>query len=319
MGNSAGAVEATGLGKTYPSGVHAVAGVGLSVGRGEVYGLVGLNGAGKSTLFRLVLGLARPTAGRVRVLGAPPPAPAGRVGAMTESGGFYPHLTARQNVALMARLAAGGRVPGRAALDAAVAEALAAAGLADRADRRFVDYSLGMRQRVGLAVALCGHRELLVLDEPTNGLDPAGIADIRRLVRARADAGATVLLASHLLTEVEQVCDRVGLLHRGRLVAEGPPGELAGRTGELVVRAEPVPVAERCLREHPAVSAVVVDGPLLRVSAPPAQAAEVNRALVAAGVAVHELRPATGGLEAVLLATGGADAPSGADVEGVPA
>ncbi|MCO1656619.1 ABC transporter ATP-binding protein [Pseudonocardia humida] len=312
-------VGAAGLAKSYPSGVRAVAGVDLDIGRGEVYGVVGLNGAGKSTLFRLLLGLARPTEGIVRVFGGPPGTAAGRVGAMTETGGFYPHLTGRQNVALMARLGGLGRGPGMAD---AVQEALVAAGLADRADRRFGEYSLGMRQRVGLAVALCGHRELLVLDEPTNGLDPAGIAEVRGLVRERVDAGATVLLASHLLTEVEQVCDRVGLLHRGRLVAEGPPGELAARVGGLLVRAEPAAAAIGLLRAHPAVREVEADGAVLRVAAPPAQAAELNRALVAAGVAVHELRPAGGGLEAVLLRAGllEADASAGGiGAEEVPA
>jgi ABC-2 type transport system ATP-binding protein len=130
-----------------------------------------------------------------------------------------------------------------------------------------------------------------------------------------------VLLASHLLTEVEQVCDRVGLLHGGRLVAEGPPGELAGRVGGLLVRAEPAATAIVLLRGHPAVGAVDVDGAVLRVTAPPAQAAELNRALVAAGVAVHELRPTGGGLEAVLLRIGMAADPSAGrtETEGMPA
>jgi ABC-2 type transport system ATP-binding protein len=293
-------VWAEGLAKSYRSGVRAVAGVGLSIDRGEVYGLVGLNGAGKSSLFRMVLGLARPTAGAVRVFGVAPRRALARVGAMTEGGGFYPQLTGRQNVALMARLAHGRH----SAVAELADEALHAAGLADRADRRYGEYSLGMRQRVGLAVALCGRPELLVLDEPTNGLDPAGIAEVRRMVRERADAGATVLLASHLLGEVEQVCDRVGLLHQGRLVAEGPPNELSGGPSEVLVRADPVLAAVRCLEEHPAVASVALEGATLRVVAPTAQAAEINRALVAAGVAVHELRPAAGGLEAALLGAG---------------
>jgi ABC-type multidrug transport system ATPase subunit len=302
-------VWAEGLEKSYRPGVRAVAGVGLGIGPGEVFGVVGLNGAGKSSLFRMVLGLARPTAGQVRVFGVAPRQARARVGAMTESGGFYPQLTGRQNVVLMARLAFGRR----SAVADLADEALRAAGLAERADRPFAEYSQGMRQRVGLAVALCGHPRLLVLDEPTNGLDPAGIAEVRRLVRERADAGATVLLASHLLGEVEQVCDRVGLLHRGRLVAEGPPHALAGGPAEVLVRAEPLLAAIRCLEEHPAVASVAVEGTGLRVVVPTAQAAEINRALVSAGVAVHELRPAAAGLEAVLLGVGAAVADGVAD------
>ena len=232
-------IAATGLTKRYRSGVLAVDDVDLAVHRGEVYGFLGPNGAGKTTTVRMLLGLIRPTAGTVSVLGEPPGAPGGlcRLGALVESPGFYPYLSGRDNLRALARRAGVGRSGVEAALDAV--------GLTGRAGDRFATYSLGMKQRLGVASALLGDPELLVLDEPTNGLDPAGMADMRSLVCRLGDEGRAVLLSSHLLGEVQQVCDRVGIISGGRLIAESTVAELRGKAS-LVVTAQPLDVAHRC-------------------------------------------------------------------------
>ena len=181
-----------------------------------------------------------------------------------------------------------------------IEEVLALVDLADRAGDRFGAYSLGMKQRLGVAAALLKDPELLILDEPTNGLDPAGMAEMRALIRRLGTGQRTVLLSSHLLGEVEQICDRVGVIQRGRLIAEGTVAELRGAAG-LVVRAEPLERAEAVAARVAGVERVeVVDG-ALNVAVDPARAAAVNSELVAAGIAVSELRPAQRSLEAVFL------------------
>jgi len=258
--------------------------VSLTVRRGEVYGFLGPNGAGKTTTLRMLLGLVRPTGGEATVLGHPPGSPAGlaRVGALVEGPGFYPYLSGRDNLRVLARYA---RLD-----DVAVAAVLELVDLTARAGDRFRSYSLGMKQRLGVAAALLGEPDLLILDEPTNGLDPAGMADMRDLIRALADRGQTVLLSSHLLGEVEQLCDRVGVISAGRLLAESTVTELRGQAG-LLVRADPLAtataVAERVLGADRVSTA---DG-ALRLSAGADRAAELTRALVLADVAVTEVRP----------------------------
>ena len=287
-------IAATGLTKRYRSGVLAVDGVDLEVHRGEVYGFLGSNGAGKTTTMRMLLGLIRPTAGTVSVLGEPPGAPGGlcRLGALVESPGFYPYLSGRDNLRALARRAGVGRSGVEAALDAV--------GLTGRAGDRFATYSLGMKQRLGVASALLGDPELLVLDEPTNGLDPAGMADMRSLVRRRGDEGRAVLLSSHLLGEVQQVCDRVGIISRGRLIAESTVAELRGKAS-LVVTAQPLDVAHRCTVSLLGADRVRLADGVLRLDVEPADAARVNRELVAAGVDVSQLRHDERSLEDVFL------------------
>ena len=276
----------------------AVDGVSLTVRRGEVYGFLGPNGAGKTTTLRMLLGLVRPTGGAARVLGLPPGSPDAlrRVGSLVEGPGFYPYLSGRENLRVLARYAGLG--------DAAVDEALDRVELTSRAGDRYRAYSLGMKQRLGVAAALLGRPELLILDEPTNGLDPAGMADMRELVRSLASGDQTVLLSSHLLGEVEQICDRVGVIVAGRLSAEGTVAELRGGAS-LVVRATPlpaaVPVAQR-LAGGAAIS--TVDGEL-RLAVEPSRAPELVRALVAADIEVHEVRPEQRSLEEIFFALSG--------------
>ena len=287
-------VAATGLTKRYRSGVVAVDGVDLEVHRGEVYGFLGPNGAGKTTTMRMLLGLIRPTVGTVRVLGEPPGAPAGlaRLGTLVESPGFYPYLSGRDNLRALARRAGVGRSGVEAVLDVV--------DLAGRARDRFATYSLGMKQRLGVAAALLGEPELLVLDEPTNGLDPAGMADMRALVRRLGDEGRAVLLSSHLLGEVQQVCDRVGIISGGRLIAESTVAELRGKAS-LVVAAQPVDIAHRCAVALLGADRVRVADGVLRLDVEPADSGRVNRELVTAGVDVSELRHDERSLEDVFL------------------
>ncbi|MCA3748930.1 MAG: ABC transporter ATP-binding protein [Rubrobacter sp.] len=291
--NQAPPVETRGLTKRYGS-VTAVENLNLTVRRGEVYGFLGPNGAGKTTTLRMLLGLVRPTAGTARVLGEEPGSAASLegVGALVESPAFYPYLSGRDNLRMMARYAGVGRER--------VEEALRTVELSERAKDRFKKYSLGMKQRLGVAAALLKDPELLILDEPTNGLDPKGMADMRELIKRLGRGERTVLLSSHLLGEVEQVCDRVGVIRGGRLVAEGTVAELRERTG-LLVRAEPLREAAEIARRISGVEEVEVTDGLLRLSTDPDRAAEINRKLVSAGLEVSELRPAERSLEEVFL------------------
>ncbi|MGH3443060.1 MAG: ATP-binding cassette domain-containing protein [Nitriliruptorales bacterium] len=266
----------------------------LAVRRGEVYGLLGPNGAGKTTTLRMLLGLVRPTSGRVSLLGEPPGSPEGlaRTGALVETPGFYPYLSARDNLRVLAAHAGAPRERVEAVLDEV--------GLTARAGDRFAAYSQGMKQRLGVAAALLKDPDLLILDEPTNGLDPAGMAEMRGFIRDLGRGRRTVLLSSHLLAEVEQICDRVGVLSRGRLVREGTVDELRGRDS-LRLRAEPLGKAARLVGAFPDVEQVTVVDGALRVATNLASAAAINRHLVEAGIAVLELGPERTSLEEVFL------------------
>ncbi|HEY2687027.1 MAG TPA: ABC transporter ATP-binding protein [Streptosporangiaceae bacterium] len=193
----------------------------LRVGAGQVYGFLGPNGAGKTTTIRMLLGLIAPTGGAIELLGGrlPDPRLTARAGSMIEEPAFYPWLTGRQNLQVLA--ATSGGVPAQE-----IGRVLGLTGLSGAAARKVRTYSQGMRQRLGIAAAMLGRPPLLIIDEPTNGLDPSGIRDIRELLRELAGDGTTIFLSSHLLAEVEQVCDRVAVIVRGRLVDEGPPAEL---------------------------------------------------------------------------------------------
>jgi ABC-2 type transport system ATP-binding protein len=288
-------VETRGLTKRYEQAV-AVDNLDIRVRRGEVYGFLGPNGAGKTTTLRMLLGLVRPSAGSATVLGAAPGSAEGLagVGAMIEGSAFYPYLSGRDNLRVVARYAG--------VDESRVAAALDQVQLTGRAGDRFASYSMGMKQRLGLGAALLKDPELLILDEPTNGLDPAGMADMRRLVRELAEAGRTVLLSSHLMGEVEHVCDRVAVIRKGVLIAEGTLDELRGEP-QLHLRVEPVREARAVLDSHfrHRVEAAAGGDGELRVFADPADAAAINRTLVESGVAVAELRAVQPSLEDVFL------------------
>jgi ABC-2 type transport system ATP-binding protein len=215
------------------------------------------------------------------------------VGALVESPAFYPYLSGRDNLRVLARYSG--------ASETQVEGALARVELTDRARDKFSAYSLGMKQRLGVAAALLKEPELLILDEPTNGLDPRGMIDMRALIRALGQGERTVLLSSHLLGEVEQICDRVGVIQRGRLVAEGTVAELRGERGVLV-RVTPLDAARVVAARLVGDDGVEVAGGALRLRVDPARAAEINRALVGAGLDVSELRPSEHSLEEAFLA-----------------
>jgi len=286
-------VRTRGLTKRY-GGITAVNDLDLSVGRGEVYGFLGPNGAGKTTTLKMLLGLIRPTSGSAKVLGRAPGTPGGlaKIGALVESPAFYPYLSGKNNLKVMARYCG---VPNRR-----VAEVLETVELSGRAKSRYRKYSLGMKQRLGVAAALLKDPDLLILDEPTNGLDPKGMADMRVLIRRLGKDERTVLLSSHLLGEVEQVCDRVGVIHKGRLISEGAVEDLRG--GEaLLVRAEPLEEAARIAGRLEGVEGVEKTNGALRLKTAPERAAEINAKLVSAGLRVSELRPAERSLETAFL------------------
>ncbi|MDG4823564.1 ABC transporter ATP-binding protein [Asanoa sp. WMMD1127] len=276
--------------------VVAVQDLDLSVRAGEVYGFLGPNGAGKTTTLRMMLGLIRPSGGRVLLHGRPPGDLSG-VGALIEGPAFYPYLSGRDNLRVLARYAG--------VDDRRIDVVLDLVDLAGRAKHKYATYSLGMKQRLGVAAALLKDPQLLILDEPTNGLDPAGMADMRALIRRLGAAGSTVLISSHLLGEVEQICDRVGIIAGGRLVTENTVAELRSEAG-LRIQAAPVDSAVSWLRLVLGSAAVsVVDGGL-DVTVDPARAGEINESLVKAGVVVSELRPRSRDLEQVFLElTGG--------------
>ena len=288
------AIETRALTKRYGEAITAVNALDLRVRRGEVYGFVGPNGAGKTTTLRMLLGLVRPTSGTATVLGRLPGTSTAlaRIGSMVEAPAFYPYLSGRDNLRVLA---------GHAKVaDDRVDAVLEQVALRDRAADRTRTYSLGMKQRLGVAAALLKDPELLILDEPTNGLDPAGMAEMRQLVRALGRRQRTVVLSSHLMSEVEQLADRVGVIRDGRLVAEGTVEQLRGRP-RLRVRAEPVADAARILTAQPSVDAVDRSDGTLTVSVDPARAAALNRTLVSAGIDVTELSPLRDSLEDVFF------------------
>jgi ABC-type multidrug transport system ATPase subunit len=286
-------VQTQDLTKRYGARV-AVDRVSMTVERGEVYGFLGPNGAGKTTTLRMMLGLIRPTSGTATVLGRPAGTSEaiGRVGALVEGPGFYPFLTGRDNLRVMARY--------RGLADSVVEEALERVDLVGRGDDKFKAYSLGMKQRLGVASALMGDPELIVLDEPTNGLDPAGMADMRRLIVDLTRGGQTVLLSSHLLDEVQEICDRVGVISHGVLLRESTVKDLRG-AASLAVRALPMDRALAVAMRVAGDDGVRVDGDRLMLDLGPEEAPRLTRALVEDGIEVHEVRGVERTLEEVFF------------------
>ena len=294
-------IEVEGLRKDYRrlrgGATTAVAGLDLAVPEGGVFGFLGPNGAGKTTTIRCLLGLVRPSGGRMRLLGADVPRKLadviGGVGSIVETPTLYPRFTARRNLELLARLAGLGR--GRAG------EILERVGLGGREDELVRSYSLGMKQRLGIGAALLKDPRLLILDEPANGLDPAGIVEVRDLIRALGREGRTVFVSSHLLSEVQQTCDAVAILSGGRLITQGPVGEVlrAGHAEGLIARVGDLDAGVTVLAASGIRAAR--EGDYLRVELPPSEAARVTRVLSERSLFVTELRPDVVDLETVFL------------------
>ena len=294
-------IVTTGLTK-YFGQVRAVDHVDLQVREGDRYGFLGPNGSGKTTVVRMLLGLVYPSSGTMEVLGAPVPRRISTVlpdiGALIEAPSAYGHLSGRANLMLID--ASGPRVPGgRRNRKRRVADALDRVGLGGIDDRAVRKYSLGMRQRLGLAAALLRSPRLLVLDEPTNGLDPQGIREIRDLLAELNAAGTTIFLSSHQLSEVEQLCTRVGVVDRGTLVVQDDLAVLSGPTGRVLVRTPDAAQAAAVLNGR------VADRDEDRLVITDADVALVNAQLVAAGLRVTEIGPERRSLEDLVLSVTG--------------
>ena len=296
MEGSATVIEMRGLAKRFAQAT-AVAGIDLDVPGGGVYGFLGPNGAGKTTTIRVIVGLLWPSRGTTRIFGelVSPGAPVlRRVGSLIERPAFYPYLSAQDNLHVFGT--AHGLAP--AVVAGRTVEALDRVGLAAVARRRVGGFSTGMRQRLALATALLGRPELVVLDEPTNGLDPNGVVDVRELIASLSADGTTVLLSSHVLPEVEQLCDRVAILREGRVVAEGPTADLLSVGERIVVRFDTADETARAAELLGAVAAPANPTTLL-LDMPSAEASGVNRRLGAASLYPAELTVRRQSLEAV--------------------
>lgn len=332
-------LRTTGLTKNYGR-VRAVNDLALEVRHGDVFGLLGPNGSGKTTTLRMILGLIFPSAGEIELFGgrisnaAHRRAALRRVGAIVEQPAFYPYLSGRENLRGVGTFAG---MPRGADTTRRVDEVLAQVGLTPRANDAYKKYSLGMKQRLGIAAALLSNPEFIVLDEPTNGLDPAGLVEVRDLIGRLARGGTTVLLSSHLLYEVQQVCTRVAILKSGTLLAQGEVSTLLSATSAVLVgfkSPEQLPVAAGILARAAGSDApwlqgvqyvvpepgawVPPGGWLLQANAPVEHAAEINAMLGAQGIYAAEVRGYEGNLEQYFLALTGASAPATAPIPSAP-
>lgn len=278
----------------------AVKDLNLKVGQGEVMGFLGPNGAGKSTTVGMVLGLIAPTGGTVTIMGTPlsgnQHVVSANVGAIIENPAFYPYLSGRDNLVAHAKMVGG--VP-----NDRVDELLKLVNLHERSGDKFKSYSLGMKQRLGIASTLLTDPALVILDEPTNGLDPAGQREIREIIPRLAADGHGVLLASHMLHEVEQVSDRVSIVRRGELITEGSVDELLKRSGYIEIRVAPgeMSAAKAIIQRIPGVEQVTGNDDVLTAVAEPPLGVEINRALVGEGIIAGEISPRRSTLESLFL------------------
>ena len=275
-------LESIDLTKTF-NGNTAVDGLTFSMRAGEVLGFLGPNGAGKSTTVGMILGLIKPTRGSVRIAGKPvgsePGLVAGHIGAIIENPAFYPYLNGRDNLRAFAMMTGG-------VGEARIEELLQLVNMHDRADRPYKTFSLGMKQRLGIAATLLTDPAIVILDEPTNGLDPAGQREIRAIIPRLAEEGHAVLLASHMLNEVEHVSDRIAIIRRGKLIREGRVDDLLRSGGyiEVIVDELEVSSAMRTLGRLPFVERIEAEDATLRVVAPDEAGMAINRALVEQGI-----------------------------------
>ncbi len=293
-------IKATHLSKHYGT-VQAVKDVSFTVQRRDVFGFLGPNGSGKSTTISMMLGLVVPTAGHVDLFGFGEQRRSEaltRVGAIIESPTFYPYMSGRDNLRVLAQLRPG-------VSEQRITDVLEIIGLSDTGSKRYGNYSLGMKQRLAIGATLLHDPELLMLDEPTNGLDPAGMLEVRHLIQRLAANGKTIFLSSHLLSEVEQVCNRVAILRKGEIMVEGSIDELSERGQAIKVRVSDPERAIETLNKVNGVTKIERDGEYLIVTAAPSRTPDINVALVQADIAVFELRPAGNSLEQVFLSVTG--------------
>ena len=298
-------LRTVGLSKRYGRRL-ALDGLNLEVRRGRVYGFLGPNGAGKTTAISLVLGLLRPSAGHAEIFGLDCRTHLSealhRTGAILEGQAYYPLLSGRENLTIWAALAGDGA-------ERRIDEVLSLVGLGTRARDKVRTYSQGMKQRLGLATALLHDPELLVLDEPTNGLDPGGMREFRDLIKQLGRSGKTVFVSSHLLGEVEQMCDDVAIVKDGRLLTQGPVAELLRAGDALEMQVTDTEAAVQLLNAIDWVRGVTREDDRLIVDAPRERAAELSRALAERQIYLSELRPREGSLEDFFLEVTGDDRP----------
>ena len=290
------AIETMGLSKHF--GQHrAVDTLDLAIHQGSVFGFLGPNGAGKTTTIRMLLGLIRPTSGGGRILGhdimRERAAILPHIGAIVESPAFYLYLSGRDNLRAL------GRTVGNEDMHR-IAEVLDKVGLADRARDKVRTYSLGMKQRLAIAAALLNNPQIIFLDEPTNGLDPAGTVEIRELISQLGASGHTIFISSHLLHEVEQMCTEVAIINHGKMVTEGRVTGLLRQDTSLLVEAEPLSIVQE-VSEHFGVSTQVVGPRSVKVALPPERTPELMTALVSAGAQVYQIAPQHSSLEQLFL------------------
>jgi ABC-2 type transport system ATP-binding protein len=299
-------VETHELTKRYGS-ILAVDRLSIQVSRGGVFGLLGPNGSGKTTIMSMLLGLVAPTSGTFRLLGHESNGGLQEalhdVGATAESPAFYPYLSGRANLQYFQGIIGRGD-------SGDIERLLKLAGLSDRAHSKFSTYSQGMKQRLSIAYALLGNPHLLFLDEPTNGLDPAGLSEVRELIRRLSGEGHSILLSSHLLHEVQQVCDRVAIMSRGRLIAQGAIRDLLRRRGAVRLTTTDDARAIAIISALAWVTAVSAENGYITAEAPPERSWELTKALAEHSVAVKEMAPVEDSLERYFLEVTGDDSPS---------
>lgn len=269
----------------------------MRVERGEIFGFLGPNGAGKTTTMRMLLGLVRPTAGSARMFGmditTDLPAILARTGSVIENPTFYPYLSGRDNLRLVARITGTPEEQIEAILDLI--------DLTEAARRKFKTYSLGMKQRLAVGAALVSEPDLLILDEPANGLDPAGIVEMRTLLKRLKGEGHTILISSHVLSEIEQVCDRIIILRQGKRVVEGAMSALLGTRDRIQVRISRAGEAQAILAVAPWITDISREGNRLLLNAPLARSAEVNELLARHDLFAAEIGPHEQSLEQYFL------------------
>ena len=295
-------LRTAGLSKNFGQ-LQAVKNLNVEIKRGEVFGFLGPNGAGKSTTVGMILGLIAPTAGSIELFGVKQDGnlwPAlRRIGAIVEEPAFYPYLSGRDNLEVLARSIGG-------ITKTKIDEELERVNLSDRAQDQYGHYSMGMKQRLGIASTLIRNPEFIILDEPTNGLDPAGTKEIRDLIPRLAHESRAIMLCSHLLHEVELVCNRVAIIKQGTVIADAPVKELLSRGSRLQLKVDDIDRAEAVLKALPWVNSVEREGAYLLIDVPPDRGVSVNQALAEKGIFVSELVNRTASLEDVFLQlTGG--------------